>query len=153
MTIWGLGRLGYTPFLLSPRLPASAVATLLTGVNSKILCHGSANDSFATSVKQLAPQISTFRILTREQYDCPKHASVPSFERLGIDNKEEHLKTYLMLHSSGSTGLPKPIRFSNKRLTIMFITAQHRKCWLSAPYSHAFGMVCFTQAVYTKKTM
>jgi len=129
------------------------VATLLEGSNSTTLIHGFSNGAFANSVKEIALEIRTLPLITRDQYDSTEHAKTPQFARVGLDSQKEYLRTYLMLHSSGSTGLPKPIRFSNKRLTIMFLTAQHRRTWLSVPVSHAFGNVCYTQAVYSKTTM
>ena len=153
ITIFGLGRLGYTAFLLSPRLPASAVATLLTACNTNTLFYGNANAPFAQSVRKLLPTLTSFPILSREEYDSPTHEHTPPFERRNVDPVKEHHRRYLMLHSSGSTGLPKPISFSNKRLMVTFLTAQPHKAFQSVPFSHAHGLITYVQHIYIRKTL
>jgi acyl-CoA synthetase (AMP-forming)/AMP-acid ligase II len=152
-TIFGLGRLGYTAFMLSPRLPASAVSTLLTACNTSTLFYGHANAPFAQSVRKLLPTLTSFPIPSREEYDSPTHEHTPPFERRNVDLVKEHHRGYLMLHSSGSTGLPKPISFSNKRLMVTFLTAQPHKAFQSVPFSHAHGLVTYVQHIYVRKTL
>lgn len=153
ITIFGLGRLGYTAFMLSPRLPASAVATLLTACNTSKLFYGLSNSPFAQSIHNLLPTLSSFPILSREEYDSPTHGDTPPFERRNVDPEKEYHRKYIMLHSSGSTGLPKPISFSNKRLMLTFLTAQPRKAFQSVPFSHAHGLVTYAQHIYVRKTL
>ncbi|CZR55073.1 related to nonribosomal peptide synthetase MxcG (component of the myxochelin iron transport regul [Phialocephala subalpina] len=153
ITIYGLGRLGYVSFLLSPRLPASAVSSLLSTCKSQTLLYGPDNSSFAESVGKLLPGLHSLPILTRSEYYSKVHTSTPQFERKNVDFEKEHLRTYMMVHSSGSTGLPKPIRVTNKRLTVTFITATALTGFQSVPFNHVHGLVTYTQHIYIKKTL
>ena len=58
-----------------------------------------------------------------------------------------------MMHSSGSTGLPKPIYFTNARILITFRTAQDLTAFLSVPLFHAHGFVSLVQAIFKRKTI
>jgi acyl-CoA synthetase (AMP-forming)/AMP-acid ligase II len=153
ITILGLGRLGYTPFMLSPRLPPSAVAALLTTCKATTLFLESSNAAFASSVREFISDLKSHDILTRTSYDSPEHSKVPLFERENIDLAREHHQNYLMLHSSGSTGLPKPITWSNRRILIPILTAQPHTAFQSVPFSHAHGLGTYVQAIYARKTL
>jgi acyl-CoA synthetase (AMP-forming)/AMP-acid ligase II len=153
VTVFGLARLGYVPFLLSPRLPASAVAALLTTVQSASLLYSSSHASLASSVHALLPHLVCHPIAAREEYENPKHAATPPFAREGLVPETEHQRRYVMLHSSGSTGLPKPISFSNKRMCVTFLSAQRKRAWLSVPMSHAHGLVVTAQHLWSRATL
>ncbi len=92
-------------------------------------------------------------IIPRSEYDSPKHAATPEFRRQKIDERKEHLKKYVILHSSGSTELPKSISFNNKRLILTFLTAFPNTAFLSVPLSHAHGLVTYVQHIYSRKTL
>lgn len=56
-----------------------------------------------------------------------------------------------MMHSSGSTGLPRPIHYTHKRLLATMLTAQSLIAFQSVPLFHAHGFISFIQAIYTRK--
>jgi len=58
-----------------------------------------------------------------------------------------------MMHSSGSTGLPKPIDYTHKRLLATLLTAQKLVAFQSTPLFHAHGFISFIQAIFTRKTI
>ena len=58
-----------------------------------------------------------------------------------------------MMHSSGSTGLPKPLDYTHKRLLSTLLTAPHLVAFQSVPLFHAQGFLSFIQAIYTRKTL
>ena len=89
-------------------------------------------------------------ILTRDQYDVPND-STPPFQRHGIDGEKENLKKLIMMHSSGSTGLPRPIHYTHKRLLATMLTAQNLIAFQSVPLFHAHGFISFIQAIYKRK--
>ena len=55
ITIFALGRLGYTTFILSPRLPVNACVSLLKGANSSILLHAPQFLDLATKISREIP--------------------------------------------------------------------------------------------------
>jgi len=89
-------------------------------------------------------------ILTRAQYDLPEDETVP-FQRQGVDGEKENLKKLIMMHSSGSTGLPRPIHYTHKRLLATMLTAQNLIAFQSVPLFHAHGFISFIQAIYKRK--
>jgi acyl-coenzyme A synthetase/AMP-(fatty) acid ligase len=139
--------------MLSPRLPASAVASLLTTCKATTIFLESSNSAFASSVREFIPDLKSHGILTRTSYDSPQHSKIPLFERENIDLAKEHHRNYVMLHSSGSTGLPKPITWSNKGILVPILTAQPHTAFQSVPFSHAHGLVTYVQAIYARKTL
>ncbi|KAE9379666.1 putative NRPS-like enzyme [Stipitochalara longipes BDJ] len=152
VNVYALGRLGYTSFLISPRLPPSTVANLLTSTNAQILFHAPEHVQLAEETKNLtAHALQTFIILHRSIYDNPDDSS-PLFSR-NVDPITEQDRRYIMLHSSGSTGLPKPIHYTNCRLLITCLTSPSLIAFQSLPFSHAHGLVTYSQAIWTKKTL
>ncbi|RDW69422.1 hypothetical protein BP6252_08442 [Coleophoma cylindrospora] len=150
VTIFGLGRLGYTSFLLSPRLPASAVHALLQSTGSSTLFYSSVHRPSIIS-DSILENIRILPLPTRDQYD--NDDIYPPFYRKDVDEEKEHLRRYLMLHSSGSTGLPKPIGYTNKRLLGITAGAQKVTSFQSVPFSHAHGLLTYVQAIFHKKTL
>ncbi|RDW80543.1 hypothetical protein BP5796_05241 [Coleophoma crateriformis] len=150
VTIFGLGRLGYTSFLLSPRLPASAVDALLQSTGSSTLFYSSVHRPSIIS-DSILEKIKILPLPTCDQYD--NDDVYPPFYRKDLDEEKEHLRRYLMLHISGSTGLPKPIGYTNKRLLGITAGAQDVTSFQSVPFSHAHGLVTYVQAIFHKKTI
>ncbi|PMD33859.1 putative NRPS-like enzyme [Hyaloscypha variabilis F] len=149
VTILGLGRLGYTTFILSPRLPVNACVNLLQDAGAKTLLYASQFLDLATKTSEVL-SLSLIPILTREQYDLPDDTT-PPFERQGVDGEKENLKKLIMMHSSGSTGLPRPIHYTHKRLLATMLTAQSLIAFQSVPLFHAHGFISFIQAIYKRK--
>ena len=153
ITIFALGRLGYTTFILSPRLPVNAIVNLLKDVNATTFLYAPPQHlETATKTAQQLP-LKLLPILTRAQYDSPSTTAPPAFARQGVDPKKENLRRLIMMHSSGSTGLPKPIHYTHARLLSTFRTAQHLTAFQSVPLFHAHGFVSFIQAIYTRRTI
>ncbi|KAE8441859.1 hypothetical protein EG329_004214 [Mollisiaceae sp. DMI_Dod_QoI] len=152
LNIFALGRLGYTTFILSPRLPASACISLLSGSNATLLFYAPQYLSLATatSSSHLLPQpLALHPILTRPQYDIP--TSTPEFRREGINGAQEAKMILILMHSSGSTGTPKPIHYRHTRLFATFRTAQKMTAFQSVPLFHAHGFISFIQAIFVRK--
>ena len=150
VNIYALGRLGYTSFLISPRLPPSAVSSLLTSIDAHILFHAPEHAQLAETTKNLSTNaLQTFTLLPRSIYDNPDDTS-PNFSR-NIDPITEQNRRYIMLHSSGSTGLPKPIHYTNSRLLITCLPSLI--AFQSLPFSHAHGLVTYSQAIWSRKTL
>lgn len=155
MNIFALGRLGYTAFLLSPRLSPYAIAKLLDRVKSRTFVFASQLCSLAQRAAEepeLETRLQLSALLTRAQYDQPSDNS-PPFLRQGVDDKEETKRRLLMLHSSGSTGLPKPAHYTNARLLATLLTAQPLRAFQSIPLFHAHGFITMIQAIWTSKTL
>ena len=125
---------------------------LLKDVPAKVFLYGEQHLEIAN---RTATELSlkALPILSRPQYDFPLPADPSPFRRTNVDPSKETLRKLIMMHSSGSTGLPKPINFTNTRLLSTFRTAQKLTAFQSVPLFHAHGFVSFVQAIYTSKTI
>ncbi|KAI9743887.1 MAG: hypothetical protein M1818_002621 [Claussenomyces sp. TS43310] len=151
ITIFGLGRLGYTIFLLSPRLPVNACVGLLQGAGATALLYAPQFLDLAIKTSK-ALSVRYLPVLTRAEYDRPDDLT-PEFGRDGVDGSKETLKKLIMMHSSGSTGLPRPIDYTHKRLMVTLLNAQNMVAFQSVPLFHAHGFVSFIQAIYKRRTI
>lgn len=136
--------------MLSPRLAVNACVGLLSGQNSKLLLYGPPYLDISTKSSQEIP-LKLLPILTRERYDFED--GTPQFSREGVDSTKEQFKTLIMMHSSGSTGIPRPITYSHKRLMVTLLTSQRLTSFQSMPMFHAHGFVTMIQAIYTRKVI
>jgi acyl-coenzyme A synthetase/AMP-(fatty) acid ligase len=122
---------------------------LLQEAGARTLLHAPQFLDLATKTSNIL-SLKLVPILTRDQYDNPTD-STPPFERHGIDGEKENLKKLIMMHSSGSTGLPRPIHYTHKRLLATMLTAQNLIAFQSVPLFHAHGFISFIQAIYKRK--
>ena len=152
VNIYALGRLGYTSFLISPRLPPSAVSSLLKLTETRIFLHAPEHAQLAEDAKALtACPIQSLTILPRKVYDNRNDTS-PIFSRNVVPITERN-RRYIMLHSSGSTGLPKPTDYTNSRLLVTCLTSPSLVAFQSLPFSHAHGLITYSQAIWSRKTI
>lgn len=89
-------------------------------------------------------------MLIRSDYDHPEDASL-ELVRPDVDGKKETFRKLVMMHSSGSTGLPRPIDYTHKRLLVTLLTSQDMVAFQSVPLFHAHGFVTFIQAIFVRK--
>jgi acyl-coenzyme A synthetase/AMP-(fatty) acid ligase len=126
-----------------------ACVNLLQDSGAKSLLYAPQFLDLATRTSASLP-LTIIPIITREQYDRP-HDNTPQFEREDIDGEKENLKKLIMMHSSGSTGIPRPIHYTHKRLLSTMLTAQSLIAFQSVPLFHAHGFISFIQAIYKRK--
>ncbi len=143
---FALGRLGFTVLLLSTRLSPEAVVSLLQQTNCHDLVHSEALRSKVEAVGQRHPLRST--PLVADYRDGP----LPAIE-LDLDPDFETHTSCNILHSSGSTGLPKPIR--NVHASFIYNASNNfgMRGFITLPLYHNHGMSSFYRALYAGKTL
>jgi acyl-coenzyme A synthetase/AMP-(fatty) acid ligase len=124
---------------------------LLQNQNAAKLVYAAHLTSLASNAAE-EYEVQLTPLILRSQYDVPNDTS-PPFSREGIDPKKETLRKYIMFHSSGSTGLPKPIHHQNARLLATILTAQPYKSFSSLPLFHAHGFITLVQAIWSRKVL
>ena len=119
VSVFGLSRAGYTVLTLSPRLSASAIVKLMQETRCECLIYDELPQLLVV-IKEVVSLASsqTLPILSRDDYDKPGNPPLP-FER-EVDVAEEKKRAATIVHSSGSTGLPKPIEVVHARYTIPY---------------------------------
>ncbi|KAL8969455.1 MAG: hypothetical protein Q9183_001988, partial [Haloplaca sp. 2 TL-2023] len=102
---------------LSPRISAEAVANLMSATHCDVIVHTESPIPLRT-VDEVKHQMNIHAIpmLQRDGFDTPSTEDQP-FNR-NVDKVKEAERMVIIMHSSGSTGLPKPIYTSHKRYTV-----------------------------------
>ena len=151
INLFAVGRLGYTSLILSPRLDNVACEGLLQRLGAKVLLYGPGFAQKAAYVREHS-SLPTSPMVLRKDYETAD-ISVLSRPSLDDDGPSQTVKNCIIMHSSGSTGQPRPIFYPHKRLLHVMINAQNLIAFLSVPLFHAHGFVSFLQALYKRKTV
>ncbi|KAI5302744.1 putative NRPS-like protein biosynthetic cluster [Ascosphaera pollenicola] len=149
VTFFAVSRLGHTILTLSPRLAPVAIANLMKENDCHHLLSGSA-PQLKQNVDE-ARNLFDFEIHpvpARSQYDVPM---ANYFDRK-FDRETEHLKPCVIIHSSGSTGLPKSIPLSHRALLQHPIFGPGLHNFNALPWYHVHGIGSALQAMYFGKT-
>lgn len=146
--VFALHRLGYAVLLLSNRLAIEAYVSLL----QKTKCHhvvSSDNHSKVVAAIQSEMELTRFPLLEQSQYDI----QTPLFPRFArnVGGPPSSHKTAFIIHSSGSTGLPKPIFQSHGACMSNYSSSFGYRAFLTLPLYHNHGLSSFYRAIYSGK--
>ncbi|KAL8749393.1 MAG: hypothetical protein Q9199_007714, partial [Rusavskia elegans] len=139
-TFFGLLRAGFAVVTLSPKISAQAIINLMSETRCETIVHADSPQLHGV-IEHLADQTSIMRIpiLPRTGFDRP-----PSHEPLlvrDIDKAKEADRLAIIMHSSGSTGLPKPIYTNHKRyVQSLNPVSPGSRDFMTLPMYHAFPM-------------
>ena len=151
LTIFALNRLGYAILFLSTRLTPPALARLMgmAGCTTVIVSHS--NLSVVTEIGKTRPECKGIPLLQRHDYR--NHSAAPLFQREGIEMAKEGRKMAFIVHSSGSTGFPKPIFLTNLQCLANFRKSFGLRAFCTSPLFHSHGLMELFRAFYTRSTM
>jgi thioester reductase-like protein len=143
---FALGRLGFTPLLLSTRLSPEAICSLLEKTNCSDLVYSTANQALVERVNALRPVKSALLV--------SDYKSGPLGElNIDLDLDVETLASCNILHSSGSTGFPKPIRNIHKNYIHNASINFGMRGFITLPLFHNHGLSSFLRALYAGKVL
>lgn len=151
LTFFALNRLGYAVLFLSTRLTAPAYARLLDMADC---CQLIIAKQYQQTVRDICierPGCESFPILQREDW-FNRPTSSPRFQRSGVDPAREGLKIAWILHSSGSTGFPKPIFLTNLQTLANFRKSFGLRLFIISPLFHSHALMELGRAFYTRST-
>ncbi|KAF2722236.1 acetyl-CoA synthetase-like protein [Polychaeton citri CBS 116435] len=148
VTFFALNRMGYATLFLSTRLTLHAWARLLGMADCGIII---ASDRLQDTVRRIGEEreCQYVPLIKREHYH---RVEAPDFERQ-CDPAKESGKMAWILHSSGSTGLPKPIFLTNYQCLANFRKSFALKVFCASPLFHSHGLMELGRAFYTKCPM
>ncbi|KAK5636711.1 hypothetical protein RRF57_012423 [Xylaria bambusicola] len=148
ITIIALSRLGYTVFLISTRLASPALDRLIELTECRAII---TTPNFHAALTELPKerQPTVMPILSHSDY---YRKDAPVFVRF-YDAEYESKKVAIILHSSGSTGLPKPIWMSHKSCIGAFSVTMNMRSLLTSPLFHSHGFYEVFRAIYGRKTI
>ncbi|KAJ6085575.1 hypothetical protein N7499_005204 [Penicillium canescens] len=151
VTQFALNRLGYAVLFLSTRLTAPAYARLLDMADCSQIIIKKQYQQVTNEICVDRPACSSFSLLQREDW-FNRPASSPRFKRAGVDLSREGKKIAWILHSSGSTGFPKPIFLTNLQNLANFRKSFGLRLFTISPLFHSHALMEFGRAFYTRAT-
>ena len=151
LSIFALNRLGWAILFLSTRLTAPAYARLLSMAECDTLVVPESHLSTVGEIGKHQPGCKSVPFLRRDDYR--NRPAAPPFQRQNIDPGEEGKKMAFILHSSGSTGFPKPIFLTNMQCLANFRKSFGMRGFCTSPLFHAHGLMELFRAFYTRATM
>ncbi|CAF9941432.1 MAG: hypothetical protein ALECFALPRED_009109 [Alectoria fallacina] len=149
VTMFALSRLGYTVLILSPRLPAHAYESLLdeTRCNTLVI---SPDLNLAVDQIRQKRQLKSLSIISKNDFEMARSTGR---ERSGERRKATLSRnTAFIMHSSGSTGLPKCIHLTHAACLHNFSMGYPLECFLTLPVYHMHGHSSLYRAMYQRKT-
>ncbi|KAI4098391.1 MAG: hypothetical protein LQ339_006446 [Xanthoria mediterranea] len=151
VSFFALSRLGYTILSLSLRITPAAILNLLQRTNCTTIVYDQLPPVQAAlqEINQKLPMVAV-RIPLRSDYDVMQH-TLPYFIR-EYDREEENSRIALIIHSSGSTGLPKPIFLSHRALLCHPTQGSGLHNFNALPWYHLYGISTSLQAMWMRKT-
>ncbi|KAI1081037.1 hypothetical protein F5B20DRAFT_88812 [Whalleya microplaca] len=152
VTLFALSRLGYTVLCLSLRIPSVAIVNLLRQTNCNLVFYGEA--PLITDSLEAASHEKNFRSLpmpTRLNYARKLAACELPFVRV-YDSTVERDCMALIMHSSGSTGLPKAVMLTHRNVLTHAVQGTGMNNFAALPLYHMYGISTTLQAMYMRKT-
>jgi thioester reductase-like protein len=146
VALFALGRLGLTPLLLSTRLSPEAIVSLLEKTGCNEIVHSAAHRERVDAINKLRP--------VKAAPLCSDYKTGPVDDiRLDLDPEFETNTACNILHSSGSTGFPKPIRNIHKNYIYNASFNLGMKGFITLPLYHNHGLSSFLRALYAGKVL
>ena len=150
ITVIGVSKLGHTALLLSTRISEEAYVHLLNSTSATTLL---VDDSFQDMAQTLRPQVEGLKVGSIADMRTLEAAN-PSLEIVNHkrDSARETNNVAWIIHSSGSTGLPKPIYLTHKAALRNYTNANpHLRGFITLPLFHAHGISNTFRAIVAKK--
>lgn len=146
ITILAIARQGHAVLLLSPRLADDVCGYLLREAGARLLLVGHGRETLYRQVQKQCPSLVVGVIARHEEYAFQTETEISI--NLDCDREEE---TVWILHSSGSTGLPKLVYVTNRSALARYADAVDllgKNTLSTLPMFHAYGMTAVFRMLY-----
>lgn len=149
ITLLAISRLGHTVLLLSTRIAAEAYSSLIEATKSSFIITYPAFQSMGDIVAQRTG-VTNVPVVAPSDPKSPEtlNASLPPADLHG-PSENKHITW--VIHSSGSTGLPKPIYQTHSGALKNYANNFGLKGFITLPLFHAHGISCLFRAVHSQK--
>lgn len=138
ISVLGLGRLGYTSLLISPKLSAEACVALLEEMKCEFLVFSPRTQAVCDQIRQLR-KTKQVPLLVRQDYDIPSNEP-PFTHQVGYELQGASREIFI-LHSSGSTGNLKLIHYTNQKFMMcLTLPLGHTTAFSTLPCYHTHGL-------------
>ncbi|KAL4774429.1 hypothetical protein BDW60DRAFT_205598 [Aspergillus nidulans var. acristatus] len=147
-------KLGHAGLLLSTRISVEAHVSLIERTNAQhIFVHGSLRDTVA-KVNERVRALHVHSIPSEENYDYhipDEPIDTNLLSHLDPEVETKHLAW--IIHSSGSTGLPKPIFQTQRAAVKNYAGNMNMRGFITLPLYHNHGICCLFRSIYSNKTL
>lgn len=143
---FALGRLGFTVLCLSTRLSPEAISSLLEQTNCRDIVYSAAYREKVDSVAALRP------LKSAPVFSDYRQGPVNEID-IGLDLDFEAKTSCNILHSSGSTGFPKPIRNIHQNYIANAANNFGLRGFITLPLYHNHGLSSFYRALCAGKVI
>lgn len=142
-----ISRLGHSVLLLSTRITDEAHESLIRTTKATALLYDEAFEHTALALRGHNTGLRVMKI--RDTTALPTTSENVKPARL--DPSRETLNTSFIIHSSGSTGLPKPIFQTHKASLYAYSQHFNRVGHITLPLYHNHGICCLFRAIWAGK--
>ncbi|TKA82448.1 hypothetical protein B0A49_00047 [Cryomyces minteri] len=151
ITMLALSKLGHTVLLLSTRISQAAHVSLLQTTGAKYLLIDPSFEGLAKSVQETLTYLQFYLISARALFDYEVEPGLDTRLDQALDPKQETNKTAWIIHSSGSTGLPKPIYQTHRAALNNYQESLNMRGFITLPLYHAHGVSSVFRAIISGK--
>lgn len=155
-------RLGHTVAYLSTNNSVPALAHLVKATKAQCLLYGTDQTSKILDLKaflleqgQTSTQMMQWTTVAEAVETSPAEDQTgrEAFPASQLSYAEESPEVAFIVHSSGSTGFPKPILITHRASVANLASAFGRDGFITVPLFHNFGHASFWRAVYAGKKL
>lgn len=144
VTVLALSRLGFTVLFLSTRISEAAYVSLLKSTKCSNICIDASFQKTIVGVQAQLPELKVLEVVSREIFDAEEGQQPSGADRFQqqrqFDLSEESSKISWIIHSSGSTGLPKPIYQTHAAALRNYENNMDMQGFITLPLFHAHGL-------------
>ncbi|RGP63508.1 male sterility [Fusarium sporotrichioides] len=153
ITMLALNKLGHTALLLSTRIPQIAVESLVNATGATTILADGRFSELAENVSDSISTLTALPIAGREvfEYSIDAHGDTQLDGHLDPDIETENIAW--IIHSSGSTGLPKPILQTQKSCLPNYAIHMDMKSFITLPLFHNHGICNMFRAIHSRKAI
>ncbi|KXJ87112.1 male sterility protein [Microdochium bolleyi] len=151
ITMLALTKLGHTTLFLSTRISQDAVNSLITTTDAICLLVDPRYTATAESARAALPNLQLLQIVGRTSYDFPIEVHADTRMDGHLDMSVEANNLIYIIHSSGSTGLPKPIHQPQKAAVANYAVSMKMAALITLPLYHNHGICNLFRAIFSGK--
>lgn len=143
-----VSRLGHSALLLSTRITDEALESLLTSTSGSALLYQHTFSASVTRLSKSLPALKTGNIFA-PSLSCTSNRS--SLMPTSLDPVRETNNICFIIHSSGSTGLPKPIYQTHRAALYTYSQNFGLVGHITLPLYHNHGICCLFRAIHSRQ--
>ncbi|KAF2626294.1 male sterility protein [Macroventuria anomochaeta] len=153
VTMLALTKLGHTVLFLSTRISQLAIESLIETTGATYLLADARFLQTAADVQANMPSVYVEEIAKQSLFDFPIEVHADTRLDYQLDHNVEASNNVYIIHSSGSTGLPKPIYQPQRSCIANYGIHMDMKAFITLPLYHNHGICNFFRAIYSGKSI